>query len=130
MCEVKTSEEFDLYSVGTLCLTSSYDPQLSKGQLVMESTDADSYRYHTNMTEIVQVGNGSVSLENDYMPVVPTIITTEETLLSWKVGEDQFRKTLSAGTWVIPEMELIQGTNTISVETKGSVTFSYREGCL
>ena len=34
-------------------MSSSYDPLTGKGQLVMESSDADSYRYHVEETQVV-----------------------------------------------------------------------------
>lgn len=130
LCRVRTSEEPNLYALGTIQMSSSYDPLTGKGQLVMESGDADSYRYHVDMTEIVFAGSGTAVLANDYMPVVPTVITTDETSLSWKVGTETFRKTLSSGTWEIPELQLSFGNNSIKVESSGSTTFRYREGCL
>ena len=82
------------------------------------------------MTEIVQNGSGTVILKNDYMPVVPTVITTADTTLSWKIAEDSFSKTLSAGEWELPELQLIYGENAVKVEGSGMTTFRYREGCL
>lgn len=130
LCKAIASEESNLYVIGTLQLTSSYDPLTGKGQLVMECTDGDSYRYHVDMTEIVQTGSGTIILKNDYMPVVPTVITTADTTLSWKVGTDSFHKTLDAGTWEIPELQLSYGNNSVKVTTTGNTTFRYREGCL
>ena len=49
LCHIKTSEEPNLYCIGTLNLNSSYDPLNSKGQLVIECMDGDSYRYHQNL---------------------------------------------------------------------------------
>lgn len=130
LCRVRTSEEPNLYALGTIQMSSSYDPLTGKGQLVMESGDADSYRYHVDMTEIIFTGSGALVLANDYMPVVPTVITTAETTMSWKVGTDTFRKTLSSGTWEIPELQLNFGNNSIKIDSNGSTTFRYREGCL
>lgn len=130
LCKVKTTEEENLYAVGTLQFKSDYDPLSHKGVLTVECTDGDSYRYHTNLTEIVFQGNGTAILENDYMPVVPTVIVTADTSLSWKIGTDSFNKTLSAGEWVIPELQLSHASNSISIKTTGDVTFRYREGCL
>ena len=130
LCKARTSEEPNLYAVGTLQLIPSYDPLSGKGQLVLECTDGDSYRYHMDMTEIVQTGSGTVILKNDYMPVVPTVITTAETTLSWKVGTDSFNKTLSAGEWEIPELQLSYGNNSVKVTSTGNTIFQYREGCL
>jgi hypothetical protein len=130
LCRVRTSEEPNLYVLGTIQMSSSYDPLTGKGQLVMECSDGDSYRYHVDMTEVVQNGSGIVILKNDYMPLIPTIITAAETTLSWKVGTDSFNKTLSVGEWEIPELQLAYGSNSVKVTSEGNTTFRYREGCL
>lgn len=130
LTQVIVSEEPDFYVLGTLELAPVYDPLTKKGQLVISSTDGDSYRYHVEETIIVQSGDGTVFLENDYMPVVPVITTDTETTLGWKVGTDIFHKTVSAGTWEFPELELGSGKNSITVKTEGTVTFRYREGRL
>lgn len=130
LCKVRTSEEPNLYVIGTLQLIPSYDPLSGKGQLVLECSDGDSYRYHVDMTEIIQTGSGTVVLKNDYMPVVPTVITTADTTLSWKVGTDSFNKTLSTGEWEIPELQLFYGNNSVKVTSTRDTTFRYREGCL
>ena len=130
LCRVRTSEEPNLYALGTIQMSSSYDPLTGKGQLVMESSDADSYRYHVEETQVVFTGSGTAVLVSDYMPVVPTVVTTAETTMSWKIGTDTFRRTLSSGTWEIPELQLSFGDNSIKIESDGSTTFRYREGCL
>lgn len=130
LCEVILSEEADLYMVGTIEAEPSYDPLTGKGQLVLSSSDGDSYRYHAAETVITMSGSGTAKLTNDFMPVVPSVTVTEETSLAWKIGDDSFRKTVSAGTWEFPELELKEGENTVTVTTEGTVTFRYREGCL
>ena len=130
LVQVVLSEEPGLYAVGTLEFAPAYDPLTRKGQMVISCTDGDSYRYHTEETVLVQSGDGTVLLENDYMPVVPVVTTDMETTLGWKVGADTFHKTVSAGTWRFPELELGSGRNSILVETAGNVTFRYREGRL
>ena len=45
-----------------------------------------------------------LTLHNDYMPVVPVIATSSETTLRWAVDGETFHKTVSAGTWEIPEL--------------------------
>ncbi len=130
LCKVRTSEEPNLYAIGTLQMTNSYDPLNYKGLLTIECSDGDSFRYHINMTEITHSGNGTVELFNDYMPVVPAVIATAETTLSWKIGSDSFSKTLSPGEWEIPELQLTYGTNSVKVTSTGNTIFRYREGCL
>ena len=124
------SEEPDFYMVGTLQAAPSYDPMTCKGQLVLSCSDGDSYRYRTEETVVQISGSGTVKLTNNYMPVVPSVTTTAETALSWKVGTDTFRKSVSAGTWEFLELELQYGDNTVTVSGSGTTTFRYREGRL
>ncbi len=130
LVDVILSEEPALYCVGTLEITPGYDPLTHKGQLAINSSDADAYRYHTEETVAVQNGNGTAVLINDFMPVVPTLTVTDETTLKWQIGSDRFIKTVSTGTWTFPELELVQGENEIEITTDGTVTFRYREGRL
>ncbi len=130
LVNVILSEEPALYCVGTLEITPGYDPLGHKGQLTINSSDADAYRYHTEETAAAVTGGGNVILLNDFMPAVPTVTVTEETTLKWQVGTDRFMKTVSAGTWTFPELELAQGENEIEIITGGTATFRYREGRL
>lgn len=130
LCEVIYSEEPDLYAVGTLECTPTYEPLTGKGQLVLSCSDGDSYRYHVDETVVTISGSGTVRLNNDYMPVVPSITTTAETALSWRVGTDSFRKSVNAGTWEFPELELQHGINSVTVTSSGTTGFRYREGRL
>lgn len=130
LCKVCCSDSADVYAVGTIEASTSYDPKSHKGQLVLSCMDGDSYLYHTDETVVAVSASGTVTLENDYMPVVPEVTTTEETAFSWKIGDDVFQKSVSAGTWEFPEMELQQGKNTLTVTGNGTTTFRYREGRL
>lgn len=130
LVKVILSEETNLYILGTVQLEPAYDPLTGKGQMVVSCEDGDAYRYHTEETVVSVTGNKTATLACDEMPVVPTVTTTAETALSWKVGSDTFKKSLSAGTWTIPELELSAGNNSIAITTTGTVTFRYREGRL
>lgn len=130
LVKVATSEELELYAIGTLELSSEYDPISGKGQLVISSEDADSYRYHLDETIVNLTGSGTLVIDNDFMPVAPTITTTAETTLSWTIGSDSFRKSLSAGTWTLPEFELQAGRNAVTIQGTGTTTFRFREGRL
>lgn len=124
------SEEPGLYALGTLEMAPTYEPLTGKGQLTLSCSDGDAYRYHVSETAVTVTGGGTAILDNDYMPVVPVITATAETALSWRIGADTFQKSVSAGTWEFPEMELQAGRNTVSVTGTGTVTFRYREGRL
>ena len=119
-----------MYAVGTLEAAPVYDPLTGKGQLVLSCVDGDAFLYHSTETVVSVTGGGTVILSNDYMPVVPVITTTAETALRWAVDGESFSKTISAGTWEIPELELRHGNNSVSVAGEGVTTFTYREGRL
>ena len=130
LAKVVLSEEPELYYIGTIQMESAYAPLTGKGTLVISCEDGDSYRYHVDETEVTVTGGGSVILLNDYMPVIPSVTVTEETALSWQIGNDRFQKSVNAGTWTFPELELVHGENSIEIITDGTVTFRYREGRL
>jgi hypothetical protein len=130
LCRVTLTEDPTLYALGSLEADPSYDPLTGKGQLVLSCTDGDSFLYHTEETTITVTGGGTVVLANDYMPVVPVITVTAETTLRWAIDGESFQKTVSQGTWEIPELELRHGDNSVSVTGEGNVTFVYREGRL
>ena len=130
LCRVTLTEDTTMYAVGTLEAAPSYDPLTGTGTLELSCTDGDSFLYHTEETTITVTGGGTVVLANDYMPVVPVITVTAETTLRWSVDGESFQKTINAGTWEIPELELRHGENTISITGEGITTFIYREGRL
>ena len=101
LVQVICSEEPTLYCIGTIEASPVYDPISNKGQLTLSCTDGDAYRYHVDETIVQVSGTKTVTLTNDFMPVVPTITTTDEATLTWRIGTDSFSKTVSAGTWEI-----------------------------
>ena len=130
LCQVILTENQTLYAVGTLEAAPTYDPKTGKGQLVLSCADGDAFLYHTDETVVSVTGGCTLILSNDYMPVVPVVTTTAETTLRWSVDGESIARTVSAGTWEIPEFELRHGDNTVSVMGEGTTTFTYREGRL
>lgn len=128
LSEIIFSEQPDLYYVGTVSVDNSYDPLTGKGSAEIYCNDVDAYCYHTEETEVSIQGSGKVILQNDYMPTVPTVITEGDTTLYWSAGNDEFHRTLSKGTWKVPELELEYGDNEVNVTAEGTVVFRYREG--
>ena len=130
LCMVTLTEESTLYAVGTLDAAPSYDPLTGKGTLELSCIDGDAFLYHLEETVVNFSGGGTVILVNDFMPVVPVITVSAETTFRWAIDGETFQKTISAGTWEIPELELRHGNNTVSITSEGSTTFTYREGRL
>ena len=130
LCRVTLTEDPTLYALGTLEADPTYDPLTGKGTLVLSCTDGDAFLYYVEETVESINGSGTITLQNDYMPVVPVITTTAETTLRWTIDGEAFHKTVSAGTWEIPELELRHGDNSVSVTGEGTTTFTYRQGRL
>lgn len=101
-----------------------------RGNLCSNCTDGDAFLYHTDETIVTISGSGTAVLVNDYMPVVPVITTTAENTLRWSIEGESFQKTISAGAWEIPKLELRHGNNTVSVTSEWTTTFVYRVGRL
>lgn len=83
----------------------------------------------TTVTASLTEVDTEISLSCDRRPVVPTITTTAETVLTW--GADSY--TVSAGTRQLPGIRLTQGTHTLKAKTTsgtGEITITYQEGSL
>ena len=130
LCRVTLTEEPTLYALGTLEAAPSYEPLTGKGTLELSCIDGDAFLHHVEETVVNFSGGGTVILANDFMPVVPVITVAAETTLRWTIDGESFQKTVSAGTWEIPELELWHGNNTVSITGEGITTFTYREGRL
>ena len=130
LCRVSLTEDPSLYAIGTLEANPTYDPLTGKGTLVLSCTDGDAFLYYVSETVDNINGIGTITLHNDFMPVVPVITVTAETTLRWSVDGETFHKTVSAGTWEIPELELRHGENTVSITGEGTTSFTYRQGRL
>ena len=130
LCQVTPTEDPTLYAIGTIEADPTYDPLTGKGLLVLSCTDGDAFLYYVEETVESITGSGTLTLHNDFMPVVPIITTTAETTFRWAIDGENFHKTVSTGTWEIPELELRHGDNTVSVTSQGTTTFVYREGRL
>lgn len=90
--------------------------------------DAEPYKYKAEETVVTRSvsGNASIILFNSRKKVVPTITASAAFTYAW----GNYSKSVSAGTFRIPEMELSEGINAITVTGTGTVTFRYQEGGL
>lgn len=97
----------------------------SVGEIVID-VDAEPYKYID--VEVVQVVSGTqnIVLTSGRMPVVPEITTTAAMTIVF----DGFTATVNAGTFRLPELQLKEGQNTLTVTGEGSITFRYRQGSL
>lgn len=104
---------------------SEWKADKSIGKLTIDC-DCEPYKqsiYTTTVSKTVS-SNAIIALDNDKMPTIPTITTTAEFLISFGGYND----VSSAGTFAIPELELLEGTNQVYVEGNGNISFTYRKG--
>lgn len=97
------------------------------GEIVID-VDADPWKYNIRVTVVTKDISGTATflLPNSRKHVVPTI--TASAAMTYEFGN--FKKSVSAGTFIIPELELVEGNNPITITGTGTVTFRYLEGGL
>lgn len=90
--------------------------------------DCEPYKYKLQQTvfRIDVNGTFTTTIPNSRMPVVPEITATAAMTIQY----GGFTWSVAAGTFTLPELELREGNNEITVTGVGSVTFTYREGAL
>lgn len=114
------------YYIGRISV-SEWKADRNIGKLTIDC-DCEPYKQSTYTTTVSKsvASNATIALDNDKMPTVPTITTTAEFLISF----NGYNEVYTAGTFVIPELELGSGTNQVYVEGYGSISFTYRKGRL
>ena len=101
----------------------THDGRIAK---ISIEVDAEPYKLKktaTKRTEAVTDG-AEIVLTNSRKSVVPTITTDAAMQFTFKGNI----YAASAGTFRIPEIQLEEGQNSITVTGTGTVTFEYREG--
>lgn len=112
------------YYVGRLHV-SSFTNEKNVGVVSIEA-DCEPYKYKLEKTVVsaTVVDSATVQLPNGRKRTVPTITTTA----SMTIAFGNFSRSVSAGTFVIPELELVEGNNTVTVTGTGTISFVYQEG--
>ena len=107
------------------CYVSGFTNDRNIGTVGIEC-DCEPYKYKINKTVVTQAVNGTdnIVLTNGRKRAVPQITTTAPMTIAFNGGT----WTNSAGTYTIPELELMHGENTVTVTGTGSITFTWQEG--
>ncbi len=107
------------------CYVSGFTNEKNIGQVQIEC-DCEPYKYRIVKTVVTQAVNGTqaITLTNGRKRAVPTITTTAAMTIAYGGGT----WTNSAGTYTIPELELTQGANVVTVTGTGTITFTWQEG--
>lgn len=109
------------------CSVSKYTNEKNIGKITI-TCDCEPYKYKLTKTVVTRAidGTETVSLTNGRKRAVPTITTTSDMTLSFGGGVWTNR----AGTFSIPELELVEGDNIVTVTGAGTISFSWQEGDL
>lgn len=120
-------EDADFYYMGRLTVSSPTKEAKVIDKITI-TANCEPYKYKVNDTVVTQAVNGTATiiLPNMRKRVVPQI-TSDATFTITFGGKSA---TVGAGTFTIPELELVAGDNEVIVSGTGNITFTYKEGGL
>lgn len=107
------------------CKVSPFTSAKNIGSVSVECT-CEPYKYKINKTIVSATVSGTqaITLTNSRKRAVPEITTTATMTIAFDGGS----ATANAGTFTIPELELVEGENIITVTGAGTITFTWQEG--
>lgn len=112
------------------CDVSSFKNEKNIGTITV-TCDCEPYKYKTAETVVTQAVSGTVevSLTNARKRAVPLVTVTTNTSLKVVFSANNVWD-LNAGSFMLPELELVEGVNIVTVIGTGTITFTWREGDL
>ena len=115
------------YYVGR-CFVSAFTNERGIGRISIDC-DCEPYKYKLTKTVVTRAVDGTeaITLTNGRKRAVPEITIATDTSLNivyqavniWDLG---------AGSYTLPDLELVQGDNVVTVTGTGSITFTWQEG--
>ena len=95
------------------------------GKLTIDC-DCEPYKYKVSSTVITKTisGTSTITLPNSRKRVVPWVNVTSSSGLSVNYGSGNLWN-LASGSYLLPELELVEGNNNIIVTGTGTITFTY-----
>lgn len=123
---ISLDEDADHYYSGRITVL-PFTNEKAIGNISIEC-ECEPWKYKKDETVVTKSVSGSATiiLSNSRKKVVPTIKNTADMTIEF----NGYSGTYKAGTFIIPELELIQGENIVTVSGSGKITFTYREGSL
>jgi hypothetical protein len=100
------------------------------GKLTIDC-DCEPYKYQISPTVVNRSisGTSTIILENSRKRVVPEVKVTSSSGLTVTFGSGSVW-TLASGSYLLPELELVEGDNPVTVTGTGSITFTYTQAAL
>lgn len=117
------------YYIGRIHV-SSFTNEKSVGIISIEC-DCEPYKYKIEKT-VVKIdvdGTFTASIPNSRKRVVPEVQIEADSTINIVYGNSNIWD-LGRGTYTLPELELVEGDNTVTVTGTGTITFTYQEGSL
>lgn len=107
------------------CFVSAFTNERGIGRISIDC-DCEPYKYKLTKTVVTRSVDGTeaITLTNGRKHAVPTITTTAAMTIAFGDGV----WTNSAGSYTIPELELVEGDNVVTVTGTGNITFAWQEG--
>ena len=112
------------------CYVSSFTNEKNIGTISVEC-ECEPYKYKLAKTVVTKAVDGTdiIVLTNSRKRAVPEITITADTSLNIV-----YQKTnvwdLGSGSYTLPELELVEGTNEVIVSGTGTISFAWQEGAL
>ncbi len=109
------------------CHVSSFTSSKGIGTIKVEC-ECEPYKYKLTQTVVTQAVNGAkaITLTNARKRAVPSITTTAAMTIAFGGGT----WSVNASTFTIPELELVEGENNVTVTGVGNITFTWTEGSM
>lgn len=100
------------------------------GHITIEA-ECEPYKYKLAKTVVTRAiaGTEAITLTNARKRAVPEVIIETETSINITYGSG-FIWDLGPGSYTLPELELVEGNNTVTVTGTGSISFTWQEGKL
>ena len=126
---ITLDDDPDWYYIGRISV-SEWKADKNIGKLVVDC-DCEPYKYQIRTTTVTKSisGTSTITLPNSRKRVVPTVKVTSSSGLTMTFGSGKVWN-LSSGSYLLPELELVEGDNLVTVTGTGSITFTYTQGKL
>ena len=117
------------YYIGRVSV-SEWKTDKNIGKLVVDC-DCEPYKYQISPTVINRSvsGTSTINLPNSRKRLVPEVKVTSGSGLTVTFGSGS-AWTLASGSYLLPELELTEGDNLVTVTGTGTITFTYTQGKL
>ena len=122
-------DEPDYYYVGRLYVQ-GFTNEKNIGHITIEA-ECEPYKYKLAKTTVTKAVNGTdnIVLTNARKRAVPEVNIETETSINITYGSGLIWD-LGPGSYTLPELELVEGDNTVTVTGTGSISFTWQEGVL